>query len=65
MAGNYSEDERRVGRGINGNALLWRELQSTYYYIDTTLNTNQWRRLQRRPITPVPATTTRASADGP
>jgi hypothetical protein len=40
MAGNYSEDERRVGRGINGNALLWRELQSTYYYIDTTMNIN-------------------------
>jgi hypothetical protein len=40
MAGNYSEDERRVRRGINGNALLWRELQSTYYYIDTTMNTN-------------------------
>jgi hypothetical protein len=39
MGGNYSEDERRVGRGVNGDGLLQREVHETYYYIDTTITT--------------------------
>jgi hypothetical protein len=39
MAVNYYEDERRVGRGVNGDGLLQREVIETYYYIDTTITT--------------------------
>jgi len=39
MAVNYSEDERRVGRGVNGDRLLQREVHEIYYYIDTTITT--------------------------